>query len=367
LLIWEQRAAQTFYPIKELEQRGVKAAKKLPKLRAQAIADPSRITELSNEIADAQNDIYVWERAQKLIAEAKEANPDWESELILKRLVDIDTVTGAPGKELLAQTKLIKDAGDVIEREAQSRLPESLRGTPERFMTDEELAIVRQARIDVITEIRPMDTGEEVFNAMSDAEAKQKVSPGHGKSSNGNDFIPMVKTSLDFYPSAWVDRMKASIPNVRLLRTERGYNGSGGQIIAISGQGEEAVSTFVHEIGHSMERTSDALLRLQWAELFARSVKPTGKLPGLTSIYYKSREKMFKGHRFPGRYTGKIYSSTSTQIDFITREVIPRGSTNFEVFTTGMQSAFPRVKSDTPYGDDDGSFQKWILGLLVTL
>ena len=366
VLVWEQRAAQTTYPLPELEQRGVKAAKKLPKLLAQQLADPNRIGELADETLEAQNDIYAWERAQRLIAEAKGVNPDWESELIYKGLVDIDSVTGAPGKELLAQTKLIKDAGDVIEREAQSRLPESLRGKPEKFMTDEELAMVRQARIDVITEIRPMDTGEEVFNAMSDAEAKQKVTPGHGKASNGNDFIPMVKTSLDFYPSAWVDKMKASIPDVRVMRTERGYNGNAGRVIAISGQGEEAVSTFVHEIGHSMERTSNVLLRLQWAELFARSVKPTGKLPGLDNIYYGMSEKMFKGHRFGDRYTGKIYTTTKSQIYKITREVIPSG-THFEVFTTGMQSAFPRVKLDTTYGDDDGSFQKYILGLLVTL
>jgi hypothetical protein len=306
--------------------------------------------------------------AVRRIAEAKELEPDWESTLVPRRIVDIDPDTGKPGDVLRGHMDSVKRAGQIVEDEVQRRLPQHLRDMPERVMSDEELVIVRDTRVKVISEVRPMDTGADIFRPLNDAEARATGSRGYGPYRGADqELIDLIQPSLDYYPSAWINEIRGDYPEIKIFSSARGYN-QDGKIITVSGRGDRGISTLVHEVGHTAQKSIDGLRRLEWVELYDRSVKPTGKLPGLTSIYGSSKEKAFKDHRFAGRYTGKMYGKTSDVIYYLSRsETVPTWAPSFEVFTTGMQGAFPRIKDDTSYGDDDGSFQKTIMGMLIAL
>ena len=404
---WEQKKSGTFKSLEDLEKAKIAAEKKIPKIEKERVAAENALQtywdknpDLRSRVAGMMDDNYVyevqmdfpdyyrlkddlvwiqrrkealvvdlanWVKIKNNIADAKKIEPDWESTLVLSRKADIDKVTGAPGPVLKDQLDAVKRAGGIVEDEVQSRLPESMRGKPDKNMNLDEMKIIRDTRLQVISELRPMDTGEDMFRALTDSEAKAVGEKGYGAAKGASqEIIDLIKPSLDHYPTTWVDSMKAVNPEVKLLQTGRGYN-QGGRTIAISGKGDRGLSTMVHEIGHSAERAVPGVKRLEWAELFNRSVKPNGKLPGLKSIYGGTKEKAFADHRFSYAYTGKLYASVKDQIDQISQETLSSYYSNFEVFTTGMQAAFPRTGDDVSYGDADGSFQRYILGILVTM
>lgn len=319
-----------------------------------------------NAVTDLNSDIGRWKAAEKAIADAKAADPKWFESLVPEDIVDIDAVTGAPGEVLRAQMTAVKKAGRIVEDEVQRRLPPRIRDMKEIDLSPEDLSIVRQTRQQVVSEVRPMDTGMDMFQPVDDATARRIGAKGHGPFSGADQaLLDMAEPSLDYYPSAWIDRMKADNPAVRVLYAGRGYN-SFGETIAISGKGERGIMTFVHEIGHSAQQSVPGLKRLEWVELFDRSVKPTGKLPGLTAIYSGEKDRMLKGHTFPGKYSGRLYTKVEEAIAYIRMETPSKYFTNYEVFTTGMQGTFPRVLLDDPkFGD--ASFQEFILGALVSL
>jgi hypothetical protein len=297
---------------------------------------------------------------------AKKADPDWESGLVADLVGDIDPITGKPGKTLLKHSQAVKRIGDIVEEEAQKRIPESVRGVSSRFLTEDELVTLRQARIDVVSELRPMDTGEKMFNYLDDAQAQAAGVDEYGPFRGADDALrAATKPALDFYPSAWIDAMQTKNPKVDIFNARRGYNDAG-RTIAVSGDNKESItSTFVHEVGHSAEASVNGLSRLEWVELYERSVLPNGKLPELANIYPgNDKEKWLDGSRVTNPYTAKLYYSPREVAGILQSN---DGKASFELFTTGMQASFPRTKFDAELADNNGALERFIIGLLAGL
>jgi hypothetical protein len=391
VLEWEKRAAYQF-DVVGVRAAGAKAKRALPKLEdkyyelldekdlwletnrgvltlaqeRQYASIERRVNAASVKLDEARQKIRENENLETWLESVRLVYPDWESGLVAELVSDLDPVTGKPGKTLLKHSKAIKRIGDLIEEEAQRRIPESLRGLPSNVLTVDELAILREARISVVSEIRPMDTGEKMFNYLDDAQAQAAGVDEHGPFRGADDTLrAATRPALDFYPSAWIDAMQKRNPKVDIFNAGRGYN-QNGRIIAISGgNDEDIISTFVHEMGHSAERSVSGLSRLEWAELYERSVLPDGTLPDLANIYPgNDKEKWLEGSRVSDPYTAKLYfdpRQMGASFSFLA------GGESFELFTTGMQASFPRTKHDALFADSNGALERFIIGLLAGL
>ncbi len=294
--------------------------------------------------------------------------------------VDIHPTTGQPGPHLTAHHEAVKAIGEILDTQARAFLAEHspltsslLRSSGERGLSQQGLDDVRIARRFTLGQIRPLDTGADAFAPLTDMQATA-LKGSYRRTLKGASAATTaaIQPSLDLFPSKWIDALKARHPSISVMDASRGFNADGGRVIAVSGRSPaDRIGTMQHEIGHSMEVAVDGLRRLEWAELYARAARPSGKLPGLSAIspYGHASEKAFTGVRFEHRYSGRMYDSkamTITRMGY-TDPARSRYLPHFEVFSTGMQATFPRVLEDLAYADNGGGFQQFIMGLMGAL
>ena len=120
---------------------------------------------------------------------------------------------------------------------------------------------------------------------------------------------------------------------------QRGYYDHAGSEIAISGEGDRALSTAIHEVAHRFERTQN--LRKAETEFYERRTKGC-KLEWLGSGY--RRDEKTRKDDFIDAYMGKDYSGNA-----------------FELCSMGFQYAF----TDPLKLAKDADMEHWILGLLL--
>jgi SPP1 gp7 family putative phage head morphogenesis protein len=336
----------------------------------------SRINqELKEEITEAQKAVSIRDEAEQAIAEVKQRIPTWMDELPTpNRVVDIDPVTGEPGETLKRQSRAITEIGTRIEDEVTRRLPENLKGLTEKGemfgvlsgkFTEADLRRLSEIRMQVLADLRPMDRGFDNFASMSQSEADRLQMRTTARAINPATDAAMraVEQSLNLYPSKWIQSMNA-VGRVDVFETDRGFTIPGRNIIGVSGQDSASMRSIAgHEIGHRMEEVVPGMRPLQYAYMWERQRFP-GSF-GNVSTMYGGEERYVMGTTFREAYTAKIYEPS---IQATTQRLIDNDQKlHFEVFTTGTQAAFPMTKDDLRYGDDDGAFQRWTLGILATL
>lgn len=165
------------------------------------------------------------------------------------------------------------------------------------------------------------------------------------------------QTAQTRYPSRWADRWDETVSSVTVTQEVRGWNRTLGN--ATDGYRVEIasgprLSTFVHEIGHTFERATPGLTEAQWTFLRSRSTGPRGGLePARVIPGYKRSEKHYRGTGFMDPYSAKVYGDGPFS--------------NYEIFTTGVESILGDPVSFRRFLADDPEFRRWILGVLDNL
>ena len=190
------------------------------------------------------------------------------------------------------------------------------------------------ARREVLRELRDVGGGALAYNKGERAKATKAM-----------------RWAESYYPTDWLKA--AATTQIDLKSVQRGYYNHGTATIALSGDNNEYVTswingTAIHELGHRMERQVPGLLDAEEAFLWSRtSTGEVGdrKREAKTRIYAGPKEVGWKDE-FKEHYTGKDY-----------------GGQAYEVFTTGIESMF----AGSPYADGDDDFTDFMMGVLATL
>lgn len=146
----------------------------------------------------------------------------------------------------------------------------------------------------------------------------------------------IVCEAYDYYPSDWVKR-SISRGNLTPKKVNRGYYND--YEIAISGDGEQALSTAFHELGHRFERAVPGILDAEKAFYQRRTAGET--LQWLGGGY--ARHETTRKDKFLSPYMGKDY-----------------GGRAYELVSMGFQLAY--VNPVKLWEDED--MAQWIYGIL---
>lgn len=150
---------------------------------------------------------------------------------------------------------------------------------------------------------------------------------------------PVVMEAYQFYPSEWVEK-SIDEGKLKVKDVARGYYSHFKSEIAISGRGEQSLSTAIHELGHRFERTTDLT---KWEKVFYDR-RTEGEDPVWLGGCYAKTETTRKDN-FVNPYIGKDY-----------------GGQAYEIVSMGFQYAFTDVEKLL----QDEDYAKFIFGLLTT-
>lgn len=154
----------------------------------------------------------------------------------------------------------------------------------------------------------------------------------------------VVERAYSYYPKDWVQK---SIQRGTLTpkKVNRGYYSDWGGVIAISGSGNSAFETAVHELGHRMERAIPGIRDSEKVFYDRRTQGETlewlGTITGNT--HYKKSE-MSRKDKFISAYMGKDY-----------------GGSAYELVSMGFEYAYTQPATLA----QDADMQAWIYGLLA--
>ena len=161
-----------------------------------------------------------------------------------------------------------------------------------------------------------------------------------------NSRSPMKKEvawAYQLYPTDWIDASVAR-GNITPKKVRRGYYSDALAEIAISGSGNGAKETAVHELGHRFEQAVPSILDAEKSFYNRRTDgEPLERLRDITNIGYDSSEKARKDD-FIEPYMGKDY-----------------GGRAYELVSMGFQYAYcePTKLAKDP------DMQQWVYGLLT--
>lgn len=334
--------------------------------------------QIRDELRDAQDAVRIRDKAEAAIASAKERNPNFLNEMTPRRVIDIDTATGAPGETLRAQARVMREVGKRVDDEAMSRLRPELRealsgGEQVAILTGKiteadlrEISRVRQA---VLAELRPMDQGQENFAIMNaqDAKVLNRITHRDYKVTAGTSSqLQAAHDGLNAFPSSWIETLHSQQGQTQVFESSRGFTTPDMNIIGVSGRDlnvQRAVAT--HEIGHRMETAIAGLNMMEYAYMYERN--RFGAFRNVGPIPNTKNERYIMATSFTMPYTTRLYEKSTDELIGKMTSVSESRKVMFEVFTTGTQAAFPQTKSDTDYGDRDGNFQQWTLGVIASL
>ena len=158
--------------------------------------------------------------------------------------------------------------------------------------------------------------------------------------------VPYIEYAYDHYPKDWVER---SVADSYLMprQVSRGHYSHWAKELYISGSGNDAIETAIHELGHRFEYVIPGIKDAEKA-FYARRTDgcPLERLCDIFPGYgYKEYEKTRKD-QFKHAYMGKDY-----------------GGDAFELVSMGFEEAFMN-----PYAlSGDPDMQAWIYGILLLI
>lgn len=344
----------------------------------------ARVKDYASLIEQSRIDIERRDKLEDTLRRAREENPNWLESVGPPRIIlDIDPFTGQPGETLKRHSEVITEVGEVVEDEVRRRLPPDVReaiGSGELFgvlsgnLTKDQMRDISRTRMEVLAEIRPMDEGQENFQPMNSNDAHRMSRRVGGRDVKPADDAAMtaINESLDVFPSEWISNMGQREGVNKVFTANRGFTVPGENVVGISGNDADSLrSVAAHEIGHRMESTTIGLKQLEYAYLWERTRLPelglgnVSAIPGTRTMDDPIGERYLMKTNFREAYTTRMYLPDRNELIGMMR-TSPR-EVPFEIFTTGTQATFPQVVDDLRYGDDDGAFQKWTLGLLASL
>lgn len=149
----------------------------------------------------------------------------------------------------------------------------------------------------------------------------------------------VVSDAYDIYPSEWVEK-SVKLGNLTPKKVTRGYYN--GKEIAISGDGDQAIATAIHELGHRFET---AVPGIRAAEKMFYERRTAGESLEWLGGGYDRSEKTRKDD-FLNAYMGKDY-----------------GGRAYELVSMGFQYAY----ADPTKLWEDEDMAQWIYGILSLL
>lgn len=156
-----------------------------------------------------------------------------------------------------------------------------------------------------------------------------------------------VDSAAKNYPAKWVE-LSNDMGEIKVKKVKRGYYCHKDQVLAVSGSGDAARSTALHELGHRMERVVPGLREAE-AKFYASRTEGE-PLRWLGDFYpgcgYSKREVARKDD-FTDAYMGKDY-----------------GGNAYELFSMGVEGTF---FGKYRLWQDDPEYVDFILGVLATL
>jgi hypothetical protein len=247
-----------------------------------------------------------------------------------------------------ARLKELREEYDALYNEARSIDVDVIPDKEERLRAAERLDEIFARRREIYKEVRTLenmvDHKEAVSRLVAEARGEERGSltaeeyKAHfGRKTETRD---AVAEAYGRYPASWV---KASLDKSALdvKKVGRGYYADWRNELMISGEGNDAKNTAVHEIGHRMERVRGLIA----AEKRFYEERTAGEdLQWLGAGY--ARSEVTRKDDFVHPYIGKDY-----------------GGSAYELVSMGMEGIIGFTNQVDLSGDED--MRDWITGILL--
>lgn len=331
--------------------------------------DAVALAENAKEIAVAQKLLDETNVAIEAAREATRARREAEWFLNDKKYFEGQVargeLTAAELPQWLAKSKEDAIRRSLIDLDAYTRIENKALFTKQKTLTE------LLDNLKAVSDPKPLTKLWEQTYAKKAAEVLAEVRQvgGAGPSFVGNATSnALLEQARNVYPTDWLLKAKDKFKVVTTQQSNRGFwRGTANPVISISGREgaygfEAGHATAVHEMGHMFEDSVPGIVELEWAFLKKR----VAEAPGTKSL---GRGETAFPDTFRSLYTGRHYGDR------------PTGS-NFEIFTTGVESVFSgstsfdnnldpkwehyRNPATKDLGTDE-EFRNFVLGVLFTL
>lgn len=249
----------------------------------------------------------------------------------------------------LARLKELQDEYDALYKESESIDVDALSDKEARARAAERLDEIVARRRGIYKEMRTLrnsaDHKEAVSRLIAEARGEERgsltVEEYKAHFGRKTDVRDVVADAYGRYPSSWV---QASIDKsaLHVKKVGRGYYDDHLNELMISGDGDDARNTAVHEVGHRMESTIRGILN---AEKQFYEERTSGEETEWLGYGYGRTERTRRDD-FVSEYMGKDY-----------------GGTAYELVAMGFEGVIGFTNRVDLSGDED--MRDWVTGILL--